>query len=455
VARRPGFERLSGTSRDLALEVLYNCGQDGLFAHKALLEVQRLRRPEAKARATATEMAFGTIRMALALDNIIEGASGRKTSSLDPEVLNILQLAVYQLNYMRHEAAFAVVDSAVEQAKKISNPGSSGFVNAILRKISQPGFTPLLPNKQRQPAKWLSVTQSHPLWIVEEWIARFGPDRAFAMCAYDNEAPSATIRVNTIKTNRDELIRSLAAEQKTASTGIYSNQAIRLKGWLGAASGTLFEKGMYSVQDESSMLVAEAIQPRPGELILDLCSAPGGKACHAAELSGDEAHIIACDSNEKRLELVKENAVRLGLKSIETVLADAGSLYLSYKGKADAAIADVPCSGLGVLARRPDARWRKSPQQHFECAGIGATILDSAALCLKPGGRLVFSTCTISELENEAQIESFLKRHPEFHPLPLKNLEAAGVSAPGSGFAQLLQGIHGTDGFFLALMAKS
>jgi 16S rRNA (cytosine967-C5)-methyltransferase len=393
--------------------------------------------------------------MLLPLDNIIETASGRKIKQIDPQIACVLRLAAYQLFYMKGEAGFAVVDAAVEQAKKISNTGAAGFVNAVLRKATAVGFAQVLPDRKSEPEKWLSIEQSHPDWIIRQWVSRFGMDKAALMCQYDNASPQAVIRVNTMKNSRAALLESLAAEGKPAAYGELSEYAIRLEGWAGAASGDLFEAGCYSVQDESSMLVAEVLEPKAGELILDVCSAPGGKACHAAELSEDRADIIAIDSNPARLPLVEENAKRLGLKCIRTMAADASKLHLRYQGKADAIVADVPCSGLGVLARRADARWRKDPSQAAQFAKIGADILDSAALCLKSGGRLVFSTCTVSIEENEEQVSSFLERHKDFSPIPLKRLEGLGISEPGSGTAQLLQGVHGSDGFFLALMRKS
>ncbi len=455
MVRRPAFENLSGTSRDIALEVLYYCMQEGLFAHKALSDVQRMRKPDQRARASATEMAFGAIRMLLPLDNIIEAASGRKIKQIDPQIACVLRLAAYQLFYMKGEAGFAVVDAAVEQAKKISNTGAAGFVNAVLRKATAAGFAPVLPDRNTEPEKWLSIVQSHPDWIIKQWVSRFGMDKAFLMCQYDNASPQAVIRVNTMKNTRAALLESLKAEGKPAAEGAISEYAIRLEGWGGAASGALFEAGCYSVQDESSMLVAEVLDPKAGELILDVCSAPGGKACHAAELSADSADIIAVDSNSARLALVEDNAARLGLKCIRTMAADASKLHFRYQDKADAVMADVPCSGLGVLSRRADARWRKDPTQAAQFAKIGADILDSAAVCLKKGGRLVFSTCTVSEQENEEQVAAFLARHKDFSLQPLKRLEGLGFSEPGSGMAQLLQGVHGSDGFFLALMRKS
>lgn len=453
--RKPDFNRLEGTSRDFALEVLYYCHEKGMFAHKALTVAAVGKTGEKASRGAATEMSFGSIRRLISLDRAISQASGRAIEAVDPLLADILRIAVYQLLYMRKEASYAVVDSAVEQAKRLIGKGASGFANAVLRKVAAAGFALELPDPGSDPAAWLSVAESHPLWIVEDWTERFGMEAATGMCRYDNETPPAFVRVNSMKLTRDELIDRLAEKGSRPAPGGISPYAVKLPSWDSVASGDAFEEGLYSVQDQSSMLVAEMLAPKPGEFVIDMCAAPGGKTCHAAELAQDGARVLACDSNAKRLDLVGQNARRLSLKSVETMTADASKLHEKFAGKADAVMADVPCSGLGVLSRRPDARWRKDPSQTEEFAKISSSILDSAAQCLRPGGRLVFSTCTVSERENEKQLEDFLSRHHDFSPVPLKRLETLGISGEGSGYAQLLQGIHESDGFFIALLHKS
>lgn len=426
-----------------------------MFAHKALTEATAKRSPAAAARAAATEMAFGALRRKLTLDNAIASASNRSIASVDPVTLCVLRLSASQLMFMRQEAPYAVVHEAVEQSKKLSGTAAAGFTNAVLRRMTSAGFSPAMPDAVKDPAFWLSVTESHPLWLTRLWTERFGLDVAKAMCEYDNAAPQASVRVNTRRTSRQELMARLQAEGMDSRIGELSPFALILSSWDKSASSRAFEEGLYSLQDQSSMLVAELLAPKPGEVVFDLCAAPGGKACHAAEMAEDEGSVEAFDINRSRLELVKENAGRLKLGSVRCVEADARNIGLMRPGEADAVIADVPCSGLGVLSRRPDARWRKDPTQFAGFAMLGGQILDSAALALKPGGRLLFSTCTVSSEENEAQLGSFLAKHPEFYPMPLARLEATGLSAPGSGCAQLLQGVHGSDGFFVSLLRKS
>ncbi len=454
MARRPNFENLSGTSRDIALEVLYNCLAEGQFAHKALTEASSRWKPAARVRAAATEMAFGAVRMKLALDWAIERAAERPESRMDPVTMQILRLAEYQMSHMRDEARYAVVDSAVVQARKLTNMGAAGFVNAVLRKLSSPAFDRTFPDGKKDPVLWLSVVKSHPDWIVRDWVNRFGFETALRMCEYDNSVPAPTIRANRLKAGREELAALLEAGGSRSTPGALSGYSLILQDWTDAASGELFEKGFYSIQDESSMLVAELLEPSSGMTVIDMCSAPGGKACHAAELADNSATIIAADSNPARLDLIRQNASRLGLSSVKPLLADASMMHETHKEAADRIIADVPCSGLGVLARRPDSRWRKNRGEIEVFAELGARILDSAAICLKPGGRLAFSTCTISEAENEKQVVSFLRRHPEFKPVPISLLEQKGISVPNSGMAQLIGGMHGTDGFFVSLLEK-
>lgn len=452
--RKPQFDRLEGTSRDLALEVLYYCNREGMFAHKALATASMRAKPAASVRKSATEIAFGAIRRMLALDYAIAKTSGRTLGEIDPLLADILRIASYQIVYMRSEAGYAVVDSAVEQAKKLAHKSASGFVNAVLRKMTAPGFTAPLPDRAADPALWLSVSESHPRWMVDDWIARFGFDRAFTMCRYDNEAPPASIRRNSMKASASDLASMLLDAGMESEPGSLSPYALVLKSWEDVTSNPKFSEGYYSVQDQSSMLVAEVLDLLPGETVLDICSAPGGKACHAAEIMNDRGRVVAADSNAPRLELVNDNARRLGLKSVETVVADARTIHSKYEGAVDAVIADLPCSGLGVLSRRPDARWRKDAKQAKSLAEAGASMLDSAAKCLKIGGRMAFSTCTVSVEENENQLRSFLDRHPGFGPVPIRRLEELGYSSPGSGYAQLLQGVHGSDGFFISLISR-
>lgn len=454
MAKRPRFENLQGTSRDIALEVLYLCMAEDFFAHKALTQACERRKPEARARAAATEMAFGAIRMKMALDWAIEKASGRSAEKIDPATLQILRLAEYQFQHMANDAPYAIVNSAVNQARKLTNPGAAGFVNAVLRRLSDLSFDRAFPDREQEPMNWLSITHSHPEWIVSDWVGRFGFEIAIKMCEYGNTVPKACIRVNRLKLGRETLMGMLMSEGRQCQPGALSASAVVLGGWSDAASGPLFDDGLYSLQDESSMLVAETLGISPGMVMIDMCSAPGGKACHAAELSDDMARIVAADVNPARLALISQNARRLGIKSIEPLLADASGLHTSHASTADRIIADVPCSGMGVLSRRPDSRWRKNPNDIATFSKTGSSILDSAATCLKPGGLIAFSTCTVSEEENERQVERFLIRHPEFRPYPISALEHKGISKAGSGMAQLLGGVHGSDGFFIALLEK-
>ncbi len=490
MTERPSFGRALASGRDLAAEIVYTCDQGGAFAHAAWSRALSGRSVDPRERRLGMELAFGSIRRRKTLDWCIARAARRSVEHIDPLARALLRTGAYQLLFMSRIPTHAAVSEAVESARRLGHSGMAGFVNAVLRRIASPQFDPGFPDPVAEPVKSLAVTLSYPEWLVESWVGEFGSETATRMLEAGNQAPSIVLRANTLRVSRDELAEALgeapgAGTDRRAGSGSasgslandggevadgsgcgggvatqpgpYAPEALRIVGPIESVESLPgFKEGLFSVQDESSMLVAHVLgRPR---LAIDACAAPGGKATHIAELAHDAARVVACDISARRVALIQESARRLGLRSVEAVERDARELPSEWAEKADAVLVDAPCTGLGVLARRADARWRKEPGDVARLARLQAEIMQAASGCVAPGGVLVYSTCTVGRAENADQAEAFLQCHPEFHPSPLgphMPSDAAKAVCDGeSHMLQLLPGISGTDGFFIARFVR-
>ncbi len=486
MTKRPDFRRALASGRDLATEIVYTCDQDGAFAHAAWSRALSGRNLDPRERRLGMELAFGSIRRRKTLDWCIAKATGRSMQDVDPLARSLLRIGAYQLLFMSRIPAHAAVSEAVDSARRLWHPGMAGFINAVLRRIASPRFDPGFPDPAAEPVKSPAVRLSYPEWLVESWIGEFGPETAARMLEAGNEAPPVILRANTLRVSRDELAEKLGGATRgdadrnlgeggggggganagasayanagaATRPGLYAPEALRIVGPLESVESLPgFAEGLFSVQDESSMLVAHVLgRPR---LVIDVCAAPGGKATHIAELARDEARVVACDVSARRVALISESARRLGLRSVEAIERDARELPAEWAGKADAVLVDAPCTGLGVLARRADARWRRQPGDVAQLARSQAEILSAAAACVAPGGVLVYSTCTVGRAENAGRAEAFLQSHADFSPSPLAphmpSDAARGLCDGDSHMLQLLPGISGTDGFFIARFVR-
>jgi 16S rRNA (cytosine967-C5)-methyltransferase len=292
---------------------------------------------------------------------------------------------------------------------------------------------------------------------VERWLKEFGLDETIQLCLSNNSPAPNIVRVNTLKTTREELIERLKSEGMTARETASAPEGVIIEGFLSIGSMAAFREGLFQVQDESSMLAGRALSPETGSAVIDSCSAPGGKATHLAQLMENRGEIIAVDIHPHKLALIKENSARLGINIIKELVGDARNLPEKLYNSADYVLVDAPCSGLGVLGRRPDARWRKEPGQLADLVKLQAEILESSARCVKEKGVMVYCTCTITHEENLGQVEDFLAKHPEFTMDDLTRLLPRNMDAEGTmsrGYLQILPQRHGMDGFFIARMRK-
>lgn len=449
-------------ARDVALRVLVAVEEADAFATLSLHGQFKRAHLDAREAALAAQLVYGTLRWMGRLDWQLGLFVDRPLENLDPPVRNALRLGLYQALFLRSIPVPVAVHESVELVRRSGSRGAAGFVNAVLRKAVRANVRQLLPPLPSHPAQHLSIRYSHPLWLVERWLDRFGCLETARLCLANNRWPPLSVRTNLLRTTREKLIAALAAEGVTAVPGCYAPEAVRVEHLTGIESSTSYREGFFQVQDESSMLVAHILSPRKGDLVLDLCSAPGGKATHLAEYMGDSGRVIAFDPNPAKLRLVASAARRLGLSTIETRVADAREVsgYAS-----DRVLVDAPCSGLGVIRRRPELRWRQSPGNIRQLAHLQREILTAAARLVKPGGVLVYSTCTTEPEENQENIRWFLNSHSNFRldyasrflPESAVSLQAAKVFLPGADgdFLQLWPHRQGTDGFFIARLIST
>jgi 16S rRNA (cytosine967-C5)-methyltransferase len=449
------------SGRYLAQLVLDRIEQDNAYANLVLPKILNESGPdlERREKALATELVYGTLRHLLKIDYILGRLLSRPFATLKTPVKSVLRLALYQLLFLPDIPARAVCHSAVEQIKHSQYSGLAPLVNGVLRSYLRNQNGIKFPDPVSKPAENLSLEHSHPLWLVKRWLAGFGPEVAGRILQAGNEPPPLTWRVNRRLTNAVEVMAELAQQEVQSRPGLFLEEAILVEN-LGESVEKLplFQSGRIFIQDESAMLVAHLVDPKPGEFIVDLCAAPGGKSTHLAELMNDQGEIISVDNHPHKINLIGDNAERLNLTIIKPVLGDARSFSLTEGRLADAVLVDAPCSGTGVLRRRVDARYRRRPEDIRELAAIQQAILDQAAAAVKPGGRLVYSTCTLEPEENQEQIQSFLERHPEFELtdfrafLPEKIIQYA--YAPDSKWLTILPIPGGGDGFFMGRLIK-
>ncbi len=445
---------MSVSARQLALQILYEVSLEGSYANLALAAAFSRCRPEAADRAFCTELVYGTLRQQGTLDYILSRFCGNKMAKLPPRILLALRLGAYQLLYMSKVPPAAAVNESVKLARRFGHQGTAGLVNAVLRNIdrrrAEIAGADFWPDQQAEPAQYLAARYSHPLWLAEEWLNRFGFDDTAVLCSFNNRPAPYTLRVNTLQTSREDVREQLAAAGITANIPPYPAEALQLENG-GAAVGRLIDNGLLYPQQLSSMLAAPVLDPQPGQTVLDVCAAPGGKTCHLAALMQNRGHIYAFDAHEHKVKLIEQNARRLGIGIITAAAADSRHLDMIPDASADRILVDAPCSGLGVLRSRPDSRWRKQPETSAELAELSYQILNEAVKKLKPGGRLLFSTCTISRAENEQNAARLTAEHTEMAARPIEYLPEVFA---GKASLQLLPFEQGLEGFFFALFEK-
>jgi len=400
-----------------------------------------------------TELTYGTLQRKMALDYYLKPFI-KNSKKLEKWVLQLLRMTLYQMVYLDKIPDRAAIFEAVEIAKKRGHKGISGMVNGVLRSIQRQGLPSL--EGVSDPIERLSIETSHPEWLVKRWVSQFGFERTKEMCEVNLTAPLQTARVNLTKTTIRECIEDLDEEGFLIEKSPIIPEAIRsMKGNL--AFSRAFKKGMITIQDESSMLAAYALGPRENELILDACAAPGGKTTHIAETMKLTGGVISLDLHEHKVKLINENAKRLGLGNIRTIAMDSRNAGEQFdKEYFDRILLDAPCSGLGVMRRKPDMKYTKKEQDVYQLSTIQQNLLNSVSPLVKKGGILVYSTCTVDKEENENTVSQFLQEHPEFEmDETLKDRMPEAIQPlVTDGYLQIFPQDFGSDGFFIASLRK-
>jgi len=422
--------------------------EEGAFADRALHGEARRHALAPRDRALAMRLAYGAVQRRATLDHVIEALAGRPVERLEPGVLAALRLGVLQLAFLDRVPAHAAVGESVELAKAASRAGA-GLVNAVLRRAAREarGLVQALPDGTPAEA---ALRHSHPPWIAELWFDALGADGARALMAADNEPAEAAVRANVLRIEPAELRERLPVAAHAAE-GL--PEGLVLEAPFDAFGSPLWEDGLFMPQSRAAIAVARAVAPQPGEQVLDLCAAPGGKTTHLAALMGDEGRVVAVERHPGRAAALERTVARMGASSVEVRIADAAEPQ--EPGAYDRVLVDPPCSDLGTLASRPDVRWRKEPGTAAALAALQAAILDAAAGAVRRGGVLVYSTCTISPAENDRLIGAFLERRRDFAvdeiPSDLPVWDHPSVPS----FLQTLPHRDGTDGFFIARLRRS
>ena len=441
-------------ARETALKILYKLDKENGYSNIVLNEVigKNKKNLNDKDIGLISEIVYGTTTWRLTIDEIIKKYSKIKLNKISVWILNILRIGIYQIIFLDKIPKSAAVNEGVNLAKRYGHKSSANFVNAILRKVDKKDYEEFSDIKN--DIERISKQYSMPTWIIEELLQEMYIFKVEEICKYSNVKPKINIRINKLKTNKQELEENLKNENIKYTEGKI-NDFLVIEKMKNIENMDLFQKGYFTVQDEMAGLISIVLDPKEGENILDCCSAPGGKTTYIAELIKNNGVIDAWDIHEHRVKLVKENANRLGITCINTKVQDATIYNEEYEIKYDKILLDVPCLGLGVLKRKPDIKWKRKKEDVEEINKLQMQILNTCSKYLKKGGELIYSTCSILKKENEDIIQMFIENNPNFEIVDLneKYEKYTENSEEESKYIKLFQN-NENDGFFISKMIK-
>lgn len=445
-------KKTPATPREIAACVLFAVREEGAWSDGALHHFLARAKLDARDAALASQLAYGTLQNRTLCEYYLRKFSSVRLSKLFPRVRDCLTLGVYQLTMLDRVPAHAAVNETVALVRKYARAGERAvkYANGVLRAVARAVEDGSLPGLDcPTKAAYLALRYSHPEWLTAALCEEYGEAAAAAICALDNETAPHCLRVNRLRTTRDAALAELRERGLTcAPHGGIGN--LILCGGGDMAALPAFRRGALTVQDGASVVCVDALDPQPGELVVDLCAAPGGKTCYIAEKMENRGHVVAGDLYAHKLERIREAAERLGLGIVETRLADASAFQPDLEGRADRVLCDAPCSGLGVIRKKPEIRW-KNEESLRGLPAIQAAILETGSRYVRPGGALVYSTCTILRRENQDVVGAFLEKHPEFRAEPFSH---PAVGERPDGTVTLLPHLHQTDGFFIAKLRR-
>lgn len=438
------------TPRDVALDIL-NRVEEGAWAGELLQRRLGGVGFDDTDRSFITELVYGTLRRRGELDFALEHFCDQPLDRLDRPVRNILRMGAYQVMYMK-VPSYAACNESVNLMKRTGPARAAGLVNGVLRSLIRGRGDIPYPDRDREPARWISVTESHPPWMVERWLREMGFDATLALCRRNNERAPLHLRANSLRISPGELMQRMNDGDHEVTRCGLAPHALNYVGGGSPFDTTEYQQGLFSVQSEGSQLGVLALGVEPGMRILDACAGRGGKTAYIAELLAASGEILAIDVHPFKLEVLKREFRRLGLDRIQTLAADVTRPPCDT-GEFDLVLVDAPCSGVGVLRRYPEARWQKGPELLEQMPELQSEILASAAGLVKPGGHVVYCTCSLFREENEDVILDFLARHDEFNHGEFPK-GFADVQGRARGMVQLLPHVHETDGFFISRLRR-
>lgn len=439
-------------ARIIALQALIKLEQDKQYSNILIDSMLSNSNLVFRDKAFATMLFYGVIERKLTLDNVISNLSNIKLEKISCDILNILRIGIYQLKFMDKVPDRAVVDESVKLVDFTRKNSAKGFVNAILREFIRKDYNLFLPKKSKDDILYYSIKYSCPLWLLKQFINDYGKEKAINFIKDSINRPPLYFKTNNLKTNSSELVESLKQNKIEVNLYEHFEDVFEVKGANSVEGLSQYKDGLFYVQDVASIICAKAVDGKPGEKVLDMCSAPGGKAFSIAQAMENSGEIVASDLHKNRLKLISDGANRLGINIIKTKEAN-GRIFDESMPLFDKVLCDVPCAGLGVIRRKPEIKY-KSENDLLNLSQVQLDILNNGAKYLKEDGRLVYSTCSLSKNENEKVVAEFLKQNTDFSfdSLP-ESLNF--INGYESGCVTLFPENYGSDGFFIAVFKRS
>lgn len=440
--------------REGALLVLHEININDAFSNIALNKELKGDKYNQLDKNLLTELVYGVLENLIRIDYIIGQFSSFDIKKMNSYTLDLLRLGIYQLLFLDKVPAFAAVNETVNLSKQYAKK-TTGFINGILRNVERNQNNIKMPNRNKNIVEYLSVVYSHPPRLIEQFLCYFDIEFVEELLKANNTRPELFLRINTLKISVEDCIQLLVQDGCVVEKNPFIDEAITVRGFNNIEETEVYKNGYIQVQDFSSMLVAKILDPKEGELVIDVCSAPGGKTTHMAQLMNNNGKIIARDIHQHKLELIKRNAKRLAINIISTEKFSGEDLDDNLIGKIDKVLVDVPCSGLGIIRRKPEIRYRKLDEDVISLSLLQSMILENASKYAKIGGEIVYSTCTIDPRENEEIIKVFLEKNKNFELVDINEKYKKIIPGEHNGKTiQLYPNVHKTDGFFISKLKR-
>ncbi len=439
------------SARKISVELLERISKNGEYSSEIIPNTLQKAKLSKKDKSLVVELVNGTLRWQGQLDWILAKYFNGNFEKSPDKLKRILEISLYQIRFLDKIPQYAAVSEGVEIAKEAGGQPWGKLVNGVLRNYLRSRDSISFPSIENDPVSAISINHSPPKWLIQRWLQRYGLEKTIQFCEHNNRRPEISLRTNLRKITGAALLKEFETSGLQAEPSKYFDDFIKVSKPRVLAELPSFQNGLFAIQDESTALATHLLAPEKGDIVLDLCAAPGGKTCHIGQLVGDEGKVVAVDIKADRLNLLKENLTRLGLKSIQPLVGNAAEIDLP---KFDKILLDAPCSGLGVLSKRADLRWKRKPQDIINIRKIQKKLLENAARLLKRDGTLVYSTCTLEPEENEELIEEFLMEHSNFQVDPESDSVHQTFSTSGNYWASVPYE-HKMDGVFAVKLVKS